>query len=122
MDRKETNMTEPNPWQAPEQPVPAPALPQAGEEQPVTGCSFKDAIIRYWKGYVRFRGRASRSEYWWAMLFTFLVWFAFSLLDQSGSGFLVLFFPLSRRLCPAERLLGTRHHPTDHRHLMASPP
>ena len=36
MDRKETNMTEPNPWQAPEQPVPAPALPQAGEEQPVT--------------------------------------------------------------------------------------
>lgn len=64
MDRKETNMTEPNPWQAPEQPVPAPALPQAGEEQPVTGCSFKDAIIRYWKGYVRFRGRASRSEYW----------------------------------------------------------
>lgn len=95
MDRKETNMTEPNPWQAPEQPVPAPALPQAGEEQPVTGCSFKDAIIRYWKGYVRFRGRASRSEYWWAMLFTFLVWFAFSLLDQSGSGLGALFSLLS---------------------------
>ena len=88
-------MTQPNPWQAPEQPVPAPALPQAGEEQPVTGCSFKDAIIRYWKGYVRFRGRASRSEYWWAMLFTFLVWFAFSLLDQSGSGLGALFSLLS---------------------------
>ena len=87
-------MTEPNPWQAPEQPVPAPALPQAGEEQPVTGCSFKDAIIRYWKGYVRFRGRASRSESWW----------------------------LGRSVLPIERLLGTRHHPADHRHLMASPP
>ena len=40
MDRKETNMTEPNPWQAPEQPVPAPALPQADDTLPVTGCSF----------------------------------------------------------------------------------
>ena len=95
MDRKETNMTEPNPWQAPEQPVPAPALPQADDTLPVTGCSFKDAIIRYWKGYVCFRGRASRSEYWWAMLFTFLVWFAFSLLDQSGSGLGALFSLLS---------------------------
>lgn len=54
-----------------------------------------DAIIRYWKGYVCFRGRASRSEYWWAMLFTFLVWFAFSLLDQSGSGLGALFSLLS---------------------------
>ena len=42
-----------------------------------------------------FRGRASRSEYWWAMLFTFLVWFAFSLLDQFGSGLGALFSLLS---------------------------
>ena len=114
MDRKETNMTEPNPWQAPEQPVPAPALPQAGEEQPVTGCSFKDAIIRYWKGYVRFRGRASRSEYWWAMLFTFSC--------GSPSAFWISLAAAWRSVLPAERLLGTRHHPADHRHLMASPP
>ena len=107
-------MTQPNARQAPQQPPATPALPQADDTLPVTGCSFKDAIIRYWKGYVCFRGRASRSEYWWAMLFTFLVWFAFSLLDQSGSGLGALFSLLS--VC-----WGLATIP-DHRHLMASPP
>ena len=88
-------MTEPNPWQAPQQPPAAPATPQADESLPVTGCSFKDAIIRYWKGYVRFRGRASRSEYWWATLFVFLVWLVLSLFDQSDSGLGALFSLLS---------------------------
>ena len=45
MDRKETNMTEPNPWQAPEQPVPAPALPQAGEAVLECGWRFEAAEI-----------------------------------------------------------------------------
>lgn len=88
-------MTEPNTWQTPEQPAPAPALPQADESLPVTGCDLKDAITRYWKGYVRFRGRASRSEYWWAMLHVALIGFALGLLDQSDGGLGALFSLLS---------------------------
>lgn len=86
-------MTEPNAWQVPERSETAPG--QADETLPVTGCGFKDAIIRYWKGYVRFRGRASRSEYWWAMLFVFLVGFILGLPDQSDSGLGALFSLLS---------------------------
>lgn len=41
--------------------------------QPLHGASFGQAIKRFFKGYVVFSGRASRHEFWWAMLFTFLV-------------------------------------------------
>lgn len=35
---------------------------------PLYGASFKQAIKRYFRGYVKFDGRASRSEYWFAQL------------------------------------------------------
>lgn len=41
--------------------------------QPLYGASFGQAIKRFFKGYVVFSGRASRGEFWWAMLFTFLL-------------------------------------------------
>lgn len=41
--------------------------------QPLPGASFGAAVKRYFKGYVVFSGRASRSEFWWAYLFAFLV-------------------------------------------------
>jgi uncharacterized membrane protein YhaH (DUF805 family) len=41
--------------------------------QPLYGASFGQAVKRFFTGYVVFSGRASRSEFWWAMLFTFLV-------------------------------------------------
>ena len=41
--------------------------------QPLPGASFRQAIGRFFRGYVVFSGRASRSEFWWAMLFTSLV-------------------------------------------------
>jgi uncharacterized membrane protein YhaH (DUF805 family) len=41
--------------------------------QPLPGASFRQAVARFFRGYVVFSGRASRSEFWWAMLFTFLV-------------------------------------------------
>lgn len=34
----------------------------------IPGCHFGTAIERYWTGYARIRGRASRSEYWLAFL------------------------------------------------------
>ena len=41
--------------------------------QPLYGASFGVSIKRFFKGYVMFSGRASLSEFWWAMLFTFLL-------------------------------------------------
>ena len=32
---------------------------------PYYGASFPIAVIRFWKKYATFSGRASRSEYWW---------------------------------------------------------
>lgn len=37
--------------------------------RPLYGASFGQAIKRYFQGYVKFNGRASRSEYWWSYLF-----------------------------------------------------
>lgn len=36
--------------------------------QPLYGASFGQAISRFFKKYATFSGRASRSEYWWAVL------------------------------------------------------
>lgn len=40
---------------------------------PLYGASFGQAVKRYFKNYVNFNGRASRSEYWWVQLFVALV-------------------------------------------------
>lgn len=40
--------------------------------------TFGQAIIAFWKNYANFKGRASRSEYWWAILFVVLVGAAIS--------------------------------------------
>jgi uncharacterized membrane protein YhaH (DUF805 family) len=55
-------------YSAPAQPSP-PAL-----DMPHYGISFIDAIKRGFKKYATFSGRASRSEYWWWALFSFIVY------------------------------------------------
>ncbi|WP_350269771.1 DUF805 domain-containing protein [Brevibacterium sp. CBA3109] len=40
---------------------------------PLYGASFGQAVKRFFKKYATFSGRASRSEFWWMALFTFLV-------------------------------------------------
>lgn len=40
--------------------------------RPLYGASFITAVKRLFKNYVKFTGRASRSEYWWAQLAYFL--------------------------------------------------
>jgi uncharacterized membrane protein YhaH (DUF805 family) len=47
-------------------------------ELPYYGIGFIDAIKRGFKKYATFSGRASRSEYWWWALFTFLVYLVLS--------------------------------------------
>ena len=55
-------------YAAPAQPSP-PSL-----DMPHYGISFIDAIKRGFKKYATFSGRASRSEYWWWALFSFIVY------------------------------------------------
>lgn len=51
--------------------------------------TFGEAIKLYFTNYVNFKGRASRSEFWWAMLFLFILGFVVGLIDAaiSGGGF-----------------------------------
>ena len=44
--------------------------------------SFLDAIKSGFRNYARFRGRASRSEYWWFFLFTLLAQSVASSIDE----------------------------------------
>ena len=61
---------------------------------------FAGAVKAGFKNYFRFRGRATRSEYWWFVLFAFLVSIVASVIDMliskesvgNGVG-LVLFLP-----------------------------
>ncbi|WEV72604.1 DUF805 domain-containing protein [Bifidobacterium sp. ESL0790] len=68
------------PYQAPNaNPTMGAAAPS--RDLPYYGCSFIEAIKRFFTKYVVFSGRASRSEYWWAQLFLFLAAIVFIILD-----------------------------------------
>ena len=47
---------------------------------PHYGIGFVDAVKRGFKKYATFTGRASRSEYWWWTLFTFITYLVLGLL------------------------------------------
>lgn len=49
----------------------APAL--SPDVAPLPGASIGDAIKRFFQRYAQFRGYASRSEFWWVMLFLFIL-------------------------------------------------
>ena len=80
--------------------------------------NFSDAISSGFKKYATFSGRASRSEYWFWVLFSFLVIFAGAVIDSAaGTGYafyaiavLALFLPslsvLIRRLHDLNRSGG----------------
>lgn len=40
---------------------------------PLSRASFGQAVSRFFRKYATFRGRASKSEFWWVALFLFLV-------------------------------------------------
>src|SRR5690606_28405899 len=54
--------------------------------RPLYGASFGHAIKRFFKNYANFKGRASRSEYWWAALFMFLLQLIPTVLYMIGLG------------------------------------
>lgn len=48
--------------------------------------TFAESISTCFKKYATFDGRATRSEYWWFFLFTFLVSGALSIVSEAFSG------------------------------------
>ena len=63
---------------------PAPA-PQAGGsffaltaplDMPAYGCNMGEAVVRFFKKYTVFKGRASRGEFWWWILANYIIVFA----------------------------------------------
>jgi uncharacterized membrane protein YhaH (DUF805 family) len=49
----------------PQQPYGAGPVGEVTLSQPLRGASPRDAIVRFFKKYASFEGRASRSEFWW---------------------------------------------------------
>jgi uncharacterized membrane protein YhaH (DUF805 family) len=53
-------------------------------DMPYYGIGFIDAVKRGFKKYGTFTGRASRSEYWWWALFTFVTYLVLGLLAYAA--------------------------------------
>jgi uncharacterized membrane protein YhaH (DUF805 family) len=70
--------------------------------------TFFDAIKTCYSKYADFDGCASRSEYWWFVLFTLLASFGFALMSDVLSGLFTL-----ANLLPTIAVTARRLHDTD---------
>lgn len=75
---------EPYPTSPYGEPVPPP--PGDPSVAPLRGATFGQAVQRFFQKYTQFRGRASRSEYWWFFLFNLIVGFVLDFLRAEVSG------------------------------------
>jgi uncharacterized membrane protein YhaH (DUF805 family) len=57
---------------------------------PLRGASFGEAVQRFFARYAVFRGRASRSEFWWVFLFNTVVEAVLNTLEAINRGFGVI--------------------------------
>lgn len=55
-------------------------------DQPYYGCPPKEAAIRFFRKYVTVSGRASRSEYWWWILISFVAALVLRFLSGATNG------------------------------------
>ncbi|HEY0237434.1 MAG TPA: DUF805 domain-containing protein [Friedmanniella sp.] len=72
-----------------QQPYGQPPYGQPGEvplSQPLYGASIGQAVRRFWKKYATFSGRASRAEFWWWILVSYLVSFVLGIIGQAIAG------------------------------------
>lgn len=72
--------------------------------------SFTTAVRRFFTGYFNFTGRASRTEFWYAMLFYVLLILMLGLLNLSD---LVLSILLAFTLIPFHSVAARRLHDTN---------
>ncbi|WP_426518511.1 DUF805 domain-containing protein [Diaminobutyricibacter sp. McL0618] len=88
------------------------------ESQPLPGASIVEAFIRFWTKYARFKGRASRSEYWWWQLVFSILYLAAvvltSILEPGSPGRqavgLVVFVVMLAIIVPSWALTVRRLH------------
>lgn len=73
---------------------------------------FVTAVKMFFINYANFKGRSTRAEYWWVVLFTFLVSLVLGCLGIVGS-ILSLLFTLAC-LIPSLALATRRLHDTNH--------
>lgn len=69
--------------------------------------TFGESISTCFSKYAAFDGRASRSEYWWWFLFTFLASLATAMISQTVSGLFSLAVLLPSLAVGARRLHDT---------------
>jgi uncharacterized membrane protein YhaH (DUF805 family) len=65
----------------PQQPVDVPL------DAPLYNATIGQAFVRFWRKYVTFSGRASRSEYWWWALISFVVSIVLGIINRIIVGF-----------------------------------
>ncbi|MCI1984615.1 MAG: DUF805 domain-containing protein [Bifidobacteriaceae bacterium] len=120
-----------NPYSAPAMQPNAPQLEnnRIALSQPAYGTNPGQAFARFFKKYATFSGRASRSEYWWMMMWfaiIYVVWFALvSVLPDSGAGTMVIVvlsllmgvFMLAT-IVPIWALTVRRYHDSNHSGLL----
>lgn len=83
----------------------------SGFDAPSTGVSMITAVKLFYKKYARFAGRASKSEYWWAMLFIGIASMVLSIVPLVGP--LLLSVVMLGSLVPGLALAWRRAHDAD---------
>ncbi len=75
-----------NPYSAPPQGAPAQSSGffalTAPLDQPAYGCGMGEAFVRFWKKYATFKGRASRGEFWWWIIWLLIISVALHLIPN----------------------------------------
>lgn len=82
-----------------------------GYNAPTVGAGMATAVKMFYKKYARFAGRASRSEYWWAVLFMSVVSSVLSFVPVVGPMLLPVF--ALANLVPGLALMWRRAHDAD---------
>jgi uncharacterized membrane protein YhaH (DUF805 family) len=80
---------------------------------PLPGATMGQALQRFFQRYAQFRGRASRSEYWWSFLALVIVYIVIDVLTLANSHFLLLDILLLGVLAPSIGVGVRRLHDTD---------
>ena len=75
--------------------------------------NFEESIIVCFKKYADFEGRASRSEYWWFMLFTIVIGLPFDLYSKVTGNYIPVIIIQIFMLTPGIAVLVRRLHDTN---------
>jgi uncharacterized membrane protein YhaH (DUF805 family) len=83
----------------------------SGYVQGSAGMSFGDAVSKFFKDYANFKGRSRRSEYWFQVLFSLLVFTGTLFLSPIDMGFTYLIAALAFFI-PSLAAVSRRLHDT----------